>query len=62
MVALSTAKMTNSEKAIYFLTLISCSLSKVLHVEMVEKEVGGCAPPFSLALYYEHIMNIMLQL
>ena len=31
-VALSTAKMTNSEKVIYFSRLMSCSLSKVLHV------------------------------
>ena len=28
---------------------------------MVGKEAGGCAHPFSLALYYEHIMNIMFQ-
>ena len=32
MVALSTAKMTNSEKVIYFLRLMPCSVSKVLHV------------------------------
>ena len=40
MVALSTAKMTNLEKSIYFLRLMSCSLSKVLHVIhiMVGKE------------------------
>ena len=31
-VAIYTAKKTNSEKAIHFLTLISCSLSKVLHI------------------------------
>ena len=65
------------EKVIYFLTLMSCSTNKVLHVihvfqsyvektfllhEMVGKEVVEgltplCLPPFSLALYYEHIMN-----
>ena len=31
-VALSTAKTTNSEKATYFLTLMSCSANKVLHL------------------------------
>ena len=51
MVALSTAKMTNPEKAIYFLRLMSCLLSKVLHVyshvEMVGNEAGD-APLLSL--------------
>ena len=78
--ALSTAKTTNSEKDIYFLTLMSCSINKVLHVIHMWKfcfsilcgkiffaprndgEGGGltppCPPSFSLALYYEHIMNI----
>ena len=31
-IALSTAKTNNSEKATYFLTLISCSVNKALHV------------------------------
>ena len=67
MVALSTSKITNSEKAIYFLTFMPCSKNKVIcysHVEMVEKETGegAKAPLRPLALYYEHIMNIMFQL
>ena len=36
-VALSTAKTTNSEKAIYFSTLMSCSINKVLHVIHMRK-------------------------
>ena len=40
MVALSTAKMTNSEKAIYFLRLMFCSLRLACysHIETVRKE------------------------
>ena len=29
---------------------------------MMGEEAGGCDPPFYLALFYEHIMNIMFQL